>query len=99
PAPYDPAAAKRLLTEAGYPDGFDVEITAFTGNYSLAEALSGEFRKIGVRARVDKVTFGTYRQKEVSGKIQILAGSWSASGLPDVSATINKYFDGGPCDY
>jgi peptide/nickel transport system substrate-binding protein len=99
PAPYDPAAAKRLLTEAGYPDGFDVEITAFTGNYSLAEALSGEFRKIGVRARVDKVTFGTYRQKEVSGKIQILAGSWSASGLPDVSATVNKYFDGGPRDY
>ncbi|MDB5407277.1 MAG: hypothetical protein JWL84_2189 [Rhodospirillales bacterium] len=99
PPPYDPAAAKRLLTEAGYPDGFDVEITAFTGNYSLAEALSGEFRKIGVRARVDKVTFGTYRQKEVAGKIQILAGSWSASGLPDVSATVDKYFDGGPRDY
>jgi peptide/nickel transport system substrate-binding protein len=99
PAPYDPAAAKRLLVEAGYPDGFDVEITAFTGNYAMAEALAGEFRKIGVRARVDKVTFGTYRQKEVSGKIQILSGSWSASGLPDVAATVDKYFDGGPRDY
>jgi peptide/nickel transport system substrate-binding protein len=99
PAPYDPGAAKRLLTEAGYPDGFDVEITSYTGNYATAEALAGELRKIGVRARVDKVTFGTYRQKEVSGKIQILAGSWSAAGLPDVAATVDKFFDGGPRDY
>ena len=52
-----------------------------------------------IRAKVDKVTFGGYRQKEVSGKIQILAGSWSASGLPDVAATVEKFFDGGPRDY
>jgi hypothetical protein len=37
----------------------------------------------------------------VSGKIQILDGSWSAAGLPDVSATVDKYkyFDGGSHDY
>jgi peptide/nickel transport system substrate-binding protein len=99
PPSYDPAAARALLTEAGYPDGIDLEITATPGSQGLGEALAGELRKIGVRARVDKVTFGTYRQKEVAGKLQILAGSWSAAGLPDVSATVDKFFDGGPRDY
>ena len=37
PPSYDLAAAKALMTEAGYPDGFDIEITAIPGSYAMAE--------------------------------------------------------------
>jgi peptide/nickel transport system substrate-binding protein len=99
PPAYDPVAAKRMLAEAGYPDGFDLELTAIPGSYTVAEALAGEMRKIGIRAVVDKATFGAYRQKQRDGKIQSLVGQWTLAGLPDVSATVDFYFDGAARDY
>lgn len=56
PYPYDPAAARRLLADSGYPDGLDVEIAASGGMATLAEALSGELRKVGIRAKVSPLT-------------------------------------------
>jgi peptide/nickel transport system substrate-binding protein len=99
PPSYDPAAARALLADAGYPDGIDLEITATPGSQGLGEALAGELRKIGVRARVDKVTFAGYRQKQRDGKAQIIVGQWPSSGLPDVSATTQFFFDGAARDY
>jgi peptide/nickel transport system substrate-binding protein len=99
PPAYDRAAARALLTEAGYPDGIDVEITAIPGSHGLGEALAGELRKIGVRARVDKVTYAGYRQKQREGKAQLIVGQWPSSGLPDVSATTQFFFDGAARDY
>lgn len=94
PPPYDLAAARELLSQAGYPDGFDVEITAMPGCYTLGEAIAGELRKLGIRAAVSKVTFAGYRQKQVDGKIQILAGQWTMGGLADASASPGFYFEG-----
>jgi peptide/nickel transport system substrate-binding protein len=96
PPGFDREAAKKLLTEAGFADGFDVELTAPTGIDGLAEAIGGELRKIGVRAKIDKVTVPAYRQKQTSGKIQILVWLW---GQPDVYSTAALFFDGGPRDY
>jgi peptide/nickel transport system substrate-binding protein len=96
PPPFDRVAAKRLLDDAGFPDGFDVEITVPTGMEGLAEAIGGELRKVGVRAKIDKVPVPAYRQKQTSGKIQILVWIW---GQPDVYSTAGLFFDGGPRDY
>jgi peptide/nickel transport system substrate-binding protein len=94
PYKFDVAAAKKLLAEAGYPNGFDVEVTAIPASYGLGEAIAGEFRKIGVRATVDKVTFAGYRSKQSSGKAQIIVGQWPSLGLPDVAPTMDFYFTG-----
>ena len=99
PWPFDRAAAKALLAEAGYGNGFDVAITAFTSAGQLAEAIAGEFHKIGVRASVDRVTLAAYRQKQRDGKLQILVALWSSGGLPDVSSTVDLLFAKGPRDY
>jgi peptide/nickel transport system substrate-binding protein len=94
PPPYDLAAARLLLADAGYADGFDAEITAMPGCYTLGEAIAGELRKLGIRATVSRVTFASYRQKQVDGKIQMLAGQWTMGGLADASASPSFYFDG-----
>jgi len=99
PYPYDLDAARKLLSDAGYPRGFDVEINATPGSHELGEALAGELRKVGVRASVARLTFGAYRQRQREGKQQILVGQWTSGGFPDVSSTTDFFFNNGDRDY
>jgi peptide/nickel transport system substrate-binding protein len=95
PYPYDPAAARRLLADSGYPDGLDVEIAAAGGMATLAEALSGELRKVGIRAKITALTAAAYIQQAAAGRIQLGASSF---GLPDVASNVELFFDGTPKD-
>ena len=98
--PYDPAAAKKLLAQAGYPDGFDIEITSFTGPPSqIAEAVAGQWHAIGVNAKIDSLAVVSYRKKQQEGKIQVIVAAWPAGNIPDVSATVDAFFAAGPSDY
>ncbi len=99
PYPHDLDAARKLLAEAGYSGGFDVEIAATPGSHDLATAIAGELRRIGVRATVARLTFGAYRANQVAGKLQMLVGQWTSGGFPDASSTADFYFSGGPRDY
>ena len=98
--PYDPEGAKKLLAEAGYPNGFDIEITTFVGAVGdVAEAVAGQWYKIGVRAKIDRRTVAAYRGKQRDGKIEIMVAAWPAGNVPDVSGTVEAFFGEGPADY
>jgi peptide/nickel transport system substrate-binding protein len=55
PYPYDPDKAKSLMKEAGFPNGFDVNINYIQGRYlkdkEVAEAIAQELNKVGIRAK------------------------------------------------
>ncbi|MNB65214.1 Glutathione-binding protein GsiB precursor [compost metagenome] len=53
--PYDPDKAKKLLAEAGYPNGFKTTITTterYIQGVELAEALSAQLKKVGIEASI-----------------------------------------------
>ena len=69
---YDPVKAKQLLTDAGYPNGFDTEFDSFTGSIvdhsKLAEAIVGQLAKIGIRAKLNIVDFGVFGPKRLANQ-------------------------------
>ncbi len=61
--PYDPAKAKKLLTEAGYPNGFDAVLKVAPQYYYTvrsAEVLVNQFAKVGIRAKIEQIEWGQW---------------------------------------
>ncbi|MDA0238575.1 MAG: ABC transporter substrate-binding protein [Proteobacteria bacterium] len=95
---FDPAAAKKLLAEAGYPNGFDLDITTFTSPSirNTAIFVAGQLKKIGIQTRVDARAIGSYRKKQRDGKIEMIVAGWPAGGFPDVSGTLGFIYASPP---
>jgi peptide/nickel transport system substrate-binding protein len=53
---HDPAKAKQLLAQAGYPNGFEVDFLVPLGQYNkvkdVAEAIAGMLKAVGIRAKL-----------------------------------------------
>ncbi len=61
--PHDPAKAKRLLAEAGYPNGFETVLKVAPQYYytvRTGEIIANQLRKIGVKVKIEQVEWGQW---------------------------------------
>lgn len=62
--PHDPEGARRLLKEAGYPDGFAVTVAAPNNRYvndeQVAQAVAQMLARVGIAAKVEAMPLSVY---------------------------------------
>ena len=89
---YNPAKAKELLKEAGYPDGFEVEIL---GTGSLAwgipavEAVMPYLEAVGIKVKPVQLESGTMYDRIIKGDFQ--AFIWSLGGYASPLRYISRF--------
>jgi peptide/nickel transport system substrate-binding protein len=80
PAP-DAAKAKKLLAEAGYPNGFDGgDFSPFPPYNSMGEAIQGYLQAVGIRTRARTMEraayFSAWREKKLHGVILVITAAF-----------------------
>jgi dipeptide transport system substrate-binding protein len=88
---FDPAAAKKLLAEAGFPNGFKTDLWALPvsrpynpNGKRVAELMQADLAKIGVTAEIKTGEWGDYRKRLQAGEHQMGMLGWTGdNGDPD----------------
>jgi peptide/nickel transport system substrate-binding protein len=92
---YDPAGAKKLLAEAGYPNGFEISISGYRENAPHMTALSGMLREVGIQASV-RTHHNSQRLKMIQeGKIEIGYYGWSGGNMFTVAPQVVRHLQAG----
>jgi peptide/nickel transport system substrate-binding protein len=80
-APFDVEAAKKLLAEAGFPNGFTVSLVCATDGYvneeQICQAAAAMWAKIGVKVALSIGPRATTTQKRVAGQFDITTLGWA----------------------
>jgi len=96
PYPYDPAKAKKLLSEAGYAKGLKLVFNSPNGRYQLdkevSEAIAGMFRAVGIEVDMNIREWGTYTQMLVQNRLQDIGFIGWGNMLHDADGTLQPYF-------
>lgn len=93
--PYDPRRARRLLAEAGHPNGFTVKFHGSVGRYTkdkeIEEAVIGQLAEVGVTAQLEILEAGVFIQSFLGGTIGPL-WIWAWQYLPAMDADLPLQF-------
>ena len=92
PLPYDPAKAKQLLAEAGYPHGFEAgDLVPIPPAFTVGEAVVNGLNAVGIRVRMrpmERAPFYTaWREKKLRG-VFVTASGASGNAATRVEAFI-----------
>jgi len=98
---YDPEAAKALLTEAGFPDGFettlsfrDVTRIYVTRQPQVAQEIQAQLAEIGIKINITPMESGTFLESVAAGEQPFFMLGWGMD-YPDATNFYDFHFAGG----
>ena len=81
--PYDPEAARKLLADAGYPQGFEVTLNCPNDRYvndgEVCQAVAANLARVGVKINLAAETKGTYFPKVLRRDTSFYMLGWTPS--------------------
>ncbi|WP_206668031.1 ABC transporter substrate-binding protein [Teichococcus oryzae] len=81
--PFDPALARRLLAEAGYPDGFSLVLHASNNRYvndaKMAQTLAQYLSRIGIRTTVETMPVSVFFTRRRENEFSLNLSGWGSS--------------------
>ena len=95
----DLAKAKKLLADAGNPEGFSFELTysnnaiAGVSYQNLAQKLQGDLARVGIKANLNPIDQVNLRTQFTQGKLQAVLTFWNPPAVENqlwASATVNR---------
>ncbi|WP_237214886.1 ABC transporter substrate-binding protein [Falsiroseomonas oryziterrae] len=100
PPAYDPEGARRLLAEAGFPNGFNLTIHCSNNRYvndeRICQALGQMLTRVGIRTQVQALPFATWIAAASRQDYSMLFGGWgidtaeASSPLGSLLATFDR---------
>ncbi|SKA40930.1 peptide/nickel transport system substrate-binding protein [Enhydrobacter aerosaccus] len=82
PERFDPAAARQLLTEAGYPKGFSITLGAPDGRYvgdrQIAQAVAAAWSRIGVKTEVEASAPAAFTKNRDEFRYSAYLSGWAS---------------------
>lgn len=91
--PADPEAARALLAEAGYADGFEVGLDCPNSRYvndeEICQAITAMWSRIGVRAQLTSQTPSKHFEKVLAGSSDIYMVGWATLPMLDAYSVLS----------
>jgi peptide/nickel transport system substrate-binding protein len=88
---YDPEQAKALFAEAGYPNGFPLDLWAYRER-PVAEAIAANLQTAGVEVNLRYVQLASLDQARANREIPAYIGTWGSGGTADTAAIASIHF-------
>ena len=84
--------AKQLITEAGYPNGFEKKFILSANNFSpdLAQSIAANAAKIGIKLDLEQMADANLFTRARSRDFQVLLIGWGA-GEPDADSMVSRH--------
>ncbi|MBY0611182.1 MAG: polyamine ABC transporter substrate-binding protein [Beijerinckiaceae bacterium] len=90
---FDLAKSKKLLADAGYPNGVTIKTihTTLTGMQTLIEAVQAQLKKAGITLDIELVEHATYHSQIRKGLSQVV--HYQAARFPVADVYLTQFFD------
>jgi len=89
---YNPERARELFAEAGYPDGFPLDLWAYRER-PMAEAVAADLELAGVDVNLRYVQLESLNQARANQDIPAYIGTWGSGGTADTAAIASIHFN------